>query len=92
MLALLTIYLVGASIVCAVQAAKQGGAANSVMVFSIVITYGGEKLLTVFQQYSDLSFLVYLFASVLAFDVWHMFTSFVPYLLLSPTYINVLNM
>lgn len=35
---------------------------------------------------------VYLFASILAFDPWHMLTSFVPYMLLSPTYINVLNM
>ncbi|KAI0066085.1 glycosyltransferase family 2 protein [Artomyces pyxidatus] len=34
---------------------------------------------------------VYTFASFLAFDPWHMFTSFIPYLLLSPTYINILN-
>ncbi|EMD37704.1 glycosyltransferase family 2 protein [Gelatoporia subvermispora B] len=34
---------------------------------------------------------VYTFGSFLAFDPWHMFTSFIPYLLLSPTYINVLN-
>ena len=35
---------------------------------------------------------VYLFASILAFDPWHMLTSFLPYMLLSPSYINVLNM
>jgi len=35
---------------------------------------------------------VYTVASFLAFDPWHMFTSFIPYLLLSPTYINILNM
>ncbi|KAK7057241.1 chitin synthase-domain-containing protein [Favolaschia claudopus] len=34
---------------------------------------------------------VYAFSSILAFDPWHMVTSFVPYLLLSPTYINILN-
>ncbi|KAI0295847.1 glycosyltransferase family 2 protein [Multifurca ochricompacta] len=34
---------------------------------------------------------VYTVASFLAFDPWHMFTSFIPYLLLSPTYINILN-
>ena len=34
---------------------------------------------------------VYFFSSLLAFDPWHMFTSFIPYMLLSPTYVNVLN-
>ncbi|TFY80975.1 hypothetical protein EWM64_g3032 [Hericium alpestre] len=34
---------------------------------------------------------VYTFASFLAIDPWHMFTSFIPYMLLSPTYINILN-
>ncbi|KAG6855744.1 hypothetical protein H0H87_011354 [Tephrocybe sp. NHM501043] len=57
-----------------VQAAHQGGSANNVMLFSIVITYG-----------------LYLVASILAFDPWHMLTSFIPYMFLSPTYINILN-
>ncbi|KAJ7262233.1 glycosyltransferase family 2 protein [Mycena haematopus] len=34
---------------------------------------------------------VYAISSILAFDPWHMLTSFIPYLLLSPTYINILN-
>ncbi|OBZ70856.1 Chitin synthase 3 [Grifola frondosa] len=34
---------------------------------------------------------VYTFASILAFDPWHLFTSFVPYLLLAPTYVNILQ-
>ncbi|KAJ7925246.1 glycosyltransferase family 2 protein [Mycena leptocephala] len=34
---------------------------------------------------------VYASSSILAFDPWHMLTSFIPYLLLSPTYINILN-
>ncbi|KII92534.1 glycosyltransferase family 2 protein [Plicaturopsis crispa FD-325 SS-3] len=34
---------------------------------------------------------VYLFSSILAFDPWHMITSFIPYILMSPTYINILN-
>ncbi|KAG6920226.1 hypothetical protein DXG01_004995 [Tephrocybe rancida] len=71
---LLMVYLVFASVKCALQAAEQGGSANNVMLFSIVITYG-----------------LYLFASILAFDPWHMITSFLPYILLSPTYINILN-
>ena len=36
-------------------------------------------------------YLVYLFSSVLSFDPWHMLTSFIPYMLLSPTYVNILN-
>ncbi|KAH9839307.1 chitin synthase-domain-containing protein [Rhodofomes roseus] len=34
---------------------------------------------------------VYFVSSLLAMDPWHLFTSFLPYLLLSPTYINLLN-
>ncbi|KAG5647067.1 hypothetical protein DXG03_001437 [Asterophora parasitica] len=70
----LMVYLLAASVKCAIQAAQQGGSANSIMLFSIVITYG-----------------FYLFASILAFDPFHMITSFAPYILLSPTYINILN-
>lgn len=34
---------------------------------------------------------VYFVSSILSFDPWHMFTSFIPYMLLSPTYVNMLN-
>ncbi|KAH9935681.1 chitin synthase-domain-containing protein [Fomitopsis serialis] len=34
---------------------------------------------------------VYFLSSLFAMDPWHLFTSFIPYLLLSPTYINLLN-
>ncbi|KAL5485273.1 hypothetical protein ACEPAI_7915 [Sanghuangporus weigelae] len=34
---------------------------------------------------------VYAISSLLALDPWHMLTSFIPYMLLSPTYINILN-
>ncbi|TFK32302.1 chitin synthase [Crucibulum laeve] len=37
------------------------------------------------------TFGIYFFASVLYADPWHMFTSFFPYLLLAPSFINVLN-
>ena len=36
------IYLIFASVKCAVLAASQGGSANSIMLFSIVIIYGCE--------------------------------------------------
>ncbi|TFK26540.1 chitin synthase [Coprinopsis marcescibilis] len=70
----LMVYLMCTSILVAIQAGKQRGTTNDVMLFSVLITYG-----------------LYAFSSLLAFDPWHMFTSFIPYLLLSPTYINVLN-
>lgn len=37
---LLMVYLIFASVKCSIQAAEQGGSANNVMLFSIVITYG----------------------------------------------------
>ncbi|KAL7270270.1 hypothetical protein RUND412_007031 [Rhizina undulata] len=37
------------------------------------------------------TYILYFVASFMFFEPWHMFTSFIQYLLLSPTYINVLN-
>jgi chitin synthase len=37
------------------------------------------------------TYILWFVASFLMFDPWHMFTSFVQYLLLSPSYINILN-
>lgn len=73
--AVIMIYLLGAAVVCVVQASKQGGNAYRVMLFSIVITYGSWAA-----------------SSLLAFDPWHMITSMLQYLLLSPFYVNLLNM
>jgi chitin synthase len=37
------------------------------------------------------TWLLYLFASILFLDPWHMVTCFLQYLLLTPTYINIMN-
>ena len=37
------------------------------------------------------TYVLYLVSSILFLDPWHMLTSFVQYLLLTPTYINILN-
>jgi len=37
------------------------------------------------------TWLLYLIASIMFLDPWHMFTCFLQYLLLTPTYINILN-
>ncbi|KAI0769728.1 chitin synthase-domain-containing protein [Trametes elegans] len=34
---------------------------------------------------------VYAISSILSFDPWHMLTSFIPYMLLSPSYVNILQ-
>ena len=69
------LYLLGAAVVCILQASKQGGNTYQVMLFSIIITYGSWAA-----------------SSLLAFDPWHMITSMLQYLLLSPFYVNLLNM
>src|ERR1700709_2502663 len=37
------------------------------------------------------TYVLWFVVSFLFFDPWHMFTSFIQYLLLTPTYINILN-
>ncbi|EJD02909.1 glycosyltransferase family 2 protein [Fomitiporia mediterranea MF3/22] len=72
--AIINIYAIVAAGLCAAQAAKQGGAVYSAMLFSVIITYGAYGI-----------------SSILAFDPWHMITSFVPYVLMVPTFVNILN-
>ncbi|KAF2503095.1 hypothetical protein BU16DRAFT_521716 [Lophium mytilinum] len=37
------------------------------------------------------TYVLYLLVSIIFLDPWHMFTSFIQYLLMTPTYINILN-
>jgi chitin synthase len=69
------VYLLGAAVVCILQASKEGGNSYRVMLFSIIITYGSWAA-----------------SGLLAFDPWHMITCIFQYLLLSPFYVNLLNM
>ena len=64
------------------------------MLCSVIITYGCESAAYAPEDslLTCTSSVAYLVASLLAFDPWHMITSFIPYILLSPTYINILNM
>ncbi|EIW82657.1 glycosyltransferase family 2 protein [Coniophora puteana RWD-64-598 SS2] len=70
--ALLMVYEIIASILCAISVYGQSG--GSIIVFSVVITYG-----------------VYAISSCVALDPWHLFTSFLQYMLLMPTYTNILS-
>ncbi|CAE7226150.1 unnamed protein product [Rhizoctonia solani] len=46
----------------------------------------GQMLLSLLVTYG-----VYFLSSLLAFDPWHLFTSAIPYFLMAPLYINLLN-
>jgi chitin synthase len=89
--ALLMCYLSSAAVVCAVQAAKEGGNTYRVMLFSIILTYGGVAKSS-YDCATCNMFPAWTASSLLAFDPWHMLTSCASYMLLSPTYITVLNM
>jgi chitin synthase len=80
-LSCLTLYLIIASIKCAVTA-PHGGAANSVMLLSIAVTYGCMLITDLLYPHRMLTslilFLMYVFSSILVFDPWNMVTSVVP--------------
>lgn len=94
MLACLMVYLIFCAVMVAVQAAGSGGIAYTTMVFSVIVTYGSKRITISTRQICSRNahYLVYVLSSLFALDPWHIFTSFIPYLLLSPTYINILNM
>lgn len=66
---------------------------------NIAVAQGGLSLGTFFTNTIFRNIIVslvatlglYVFASLLHFDPWHMITSFIQYILLAPSYINVLN-
>lgn len=86
--AILMAYMVFAAIYMAVHAIQ-----------SILLTESTITVTLFFQnsQFRDLvvatlsTYALYFVASFMYLEPWHMFTSFVQYLLLSPAYVNVLN-
>ncbi|KAI8972260.1 hypothetical protein BD414DRAFT_500722 [Trametes punicea] len=58
---------------------------------SIQAAYQGGTAYRVMLFSIIMTYGAYAASSVLAFDPWHMFTSFIPYMLLSPTYVNILQ-
>ncbi|KAI9060296.1 glycosyltransferase family 2 protein [Trametes sanguinea] len=58
---------------------------------SIQAAYQGGAAYRIMLFSIILTYGVYAISSVLAFDPWHMLTSFIPYMLLSPTYVNILQ-
>ncbi|BGP33612.1 Chitin synthase, class 3 [Rhodotorula toruloides] len=73
---LTTAYMIGAAVFCVYQAVKQS--ADSLIMAQICISLAS-------------TYGCYLVASLIAGDPWHMVTSLLQYLLLAPSYINLLN-
>lgn len=74
--AVLTTYMLVGTIVCTVKIAKTVGSTDY-----------DRMLVSLIATYFS-----YLAASLLALDPWHLITSFIQYILLSASYINILNM
>lgn len=58
--------------------------------FSVSVLFSDSLFFTLIVSLAS-TYVLWFVVSFLFFDPWHMFTSFVQYLILTPTYINVLN-
>lgn len=86
--AILMVYLLFASIFITVKSIQAQVAAQQG--FSISLLFTNKLFFTLIISMAS-TWLLYLVASILFLDPWHMVTSFVQYLLLTPTYLNILN-
>ncbi|KAI5967241.1 CHS2 [Candida theae] len=85
--AILMAYMIFAAIFLAVHAIQQIYREQS---FSVQLFFQNAQFRDLIVATAS-TYALYFLASFLYFEPWHMFTSFVQYLLLSPSYINVLN-
>lgn len=86
--AVIMAYLLFASIFITVKSVQQTIAANNGFSFTMLFT---NKLFFTLIISMASTYVLYFVASILFLDPWHMFTSFIQYLLLTPTYLNILN-
>ncbi|KAK6453988.1 chitin synthase family protein [Scheffersomyces xylosifermentans] len=81
-------YMIFASIYLAAHAIDQIRKSENGITFILIFKNSSFRDLVVA---TCSTYLLYFFASFIYFEPYHMFTSFIQYLLLSPSYINVLN-
>lgn len=81
-------YLMFAAIFIAVKAIIKD--VNSGNQFSVSALFKNQVFYTLVISVMS-TFGIWLIASIIMFDPWHMVTSFIQYMLLTPTYTNVLN-
>ncbi|ODV98133.1 hypothetical protein PACTADRAFT_47944 [Pachysolen tannophilus NRRL Y-2460] len=86
--AILMAYMIFAAIYMSVYAIKDIISETSEFTVSMIFTSTKFRDLIVA---TCSTYLLYFLGAFLFLDPWHMFTSFVQYLLLSPSYVNVLN-
>ncbi|KAF2862877.1 glycosyltransferase family 2 protein [Piedraia hortae CBS 480.64] len=85
--AILMAYLLFASIFITVKSVEQQVHNKG---FSFAMLFTNRLFFTLIVSMAS-TWLLYLVSSILFLDPWHMFTSFIQYLLLTPTYLNILN-
>ncbi|KAM3511940.1 hypothetical protein MY11210_004411 [Beauveria gryllotalpidicola] len=85
--AILMIYLMFAAVFISVNAIITDLTKHN---FSIDQLFTNQVFATLIVSVMS-TFGIWLIASLIMFDPWHMFTSFLQYMLLTPTYTNVLN-
>lgn len=83
---IIMIYLTFATVFISVRAIQAQVAEG----FSISMLFQNKLFLTLIVSMMS-TYGLWLVASLMMFDPWHMLTSFVQYMLLTPTYVNVLN-
>ncbi|KAL1962299.1 hypothetical protein VTN77DRAFT_9790 [Rasamsonia byssochlamydoides] len=81
------IYLMFAAIFVTVKSIQQEVADHD---FSFDTLFSNKQFFTLIVSLGS-TYVMWLVASLISFDPWHMFTCFIQYILLTPTYINVLN-
>ncbi|CAI0647326.1 unnamed protein product, partial [Colletotrichum noveboracense] len=86
--AFIMIYLLFAAVFIAVKAILKD--VNDSTGFSINELFSNPVFYTLIISVMS-TYGIWFIASILMFDPWHMFTSFVQYMLLTPTYTNILN-
>ncbi|KAI9671912.1 MAG: Chitin synthase, class 1 [Caeruleum heppii] len=81
------VYLVFASVFITVKSIQSQIASKK---FTIAELFKNPIFFTLIVSLLS-TYILWFLVSFLFFDPWHMFTSFIQYLLLTPTYINILN-
>ncbi|EAW11602.1 chitin synthase I [Aspergillus clavatus NRRL 1] len=81
------IYLTFAAIFVTVKSIQKEVAENS---FTVGDLFSNKQFFSIIVSLGS-TYVMWFLASLIFFDPWHMFTSFIQYMLLTPTYINVLN-
>ncbi|USW53926.1 Putative chitin synthase, nucleotide-diphospho-sugar transferase [Septoria linicola] len=86
--AIIMAYLLFASVFITVKSIQAQIALNQG--FNLAMLFTNKLFFTLIISMAS-TWVLYLVASILFLDPWHMFTSFIQYLLLTPTYLNILN-